>query len=310
MRLLFIAFILTCSGFSFAITLEQVTGELMNVHGASWNSLVSSESEWGELRKIHEKIIDNPEVLDSIYSDQRVVNYIYPNVVHSYGKLIGEGKIVLDDIAKATLLNSLEQMRSKENSVYDSILESIAITNSPWGIKELRKLINDESFDEALVYKKISETLDRFESKENNKNYDIDSTYKVSKVDYLLKRKEWEDEIFELRKLISKNARKHPHLRQLSASVSNKINILIKKYELYDRKNKNSKIHIEKKLLPKKSTHINIKRVVKKKNALKRSSYRSIASGSKESSSNTKAYLIGLLLFLFGCYFAWKFKNR
>lgn len=195
------------------VTLESVSNQFLNVHGADWEGLALTEEDWEMIRSLHEQIIEQPKVLEELYPEPGMIGYLRPIAIHSYGKLIGEGEIPLDQTSKDLLVTLSSDLSQGKNQYVGETLEALALTNSPWGIKQMRGLVSDHNpkLNEA-VFKELANVAQRFEN--NSQPVDnLDTKYEISTIDYRFNSKEWKEEIYHIRKLSSDYLKKNPKLK-------------------------------------------------------------------------------------------------
>lgn len=199
------------------IDLQTVSNQFLNIHGANWQTMAKSEQDWVQIRALHEQIIEQPAILTEVFPQAGMVDYLYPIAIHSYGKLIGEGSIPLDDNAQKLLFQLASKMppENKGNSL--TIIEAIALTNSPWGVEILTGLIDEANpeFNDA-IFKQLAHTMERFD-KTSHDSKDLDAKLEFARIDYRQNAKEWDQQIYKIRKKASDYLRAHPKFKQNSS---------------------------------------------------------------------------------------------
>lgn len=133
------------------VTLAQVAGEFLSIHGANWNAMAQTSDDWSKVRYWHEQIIDDPEIVLTVMSDSGMPAYISTAAIPSYGRLIGEGIITLDAKAISIFDKVSIGINDKSESVRAAILAGISLTNSPWGMEKLRNLVKEDEIGRAHV---------------------------------------------------------------------------------------------------------------------------------------------------------------
>jgi len=227
-------FILIFISFQISITFAsvevgQVLSQFLNIHGADWSSLAKSQEDWNDIRYWHEKIIENPETISEVYPQPGMIEYLLPNAIHSYGKLIGENHIDLDERSKQILEKLAIDISEGKNTNPLSNLEAIGLTNSPWGVSTLRNLLTESDSNlNQKVFSSISDVLNRFDKQEST--LDLDTEYQNSQIDFSKNPEQWKKEIYEIRKTITKLAKTNPELKanKVFSEISKSSNLAAK----------------------------------------------------------------------------------
>lgn len=219
------------------VTLEQVTGQFLNVHGTDWDSLAQNEEDWNEIRFWHEQIIENPKTIEEVYPQPGMVEYLVPIAIHSYGKLIGDQYISQNDQSKQIFNKLTQDITQGKNPYIDATLEALNISNSPWSTAKLRSLVseNDAQLNDK-IFKNLSDLTSRF-GEPNPLQENLDTDYQVSQVDIRFNSHDWKKEVFEIRKLAKTYFDGHPDLKtskifaKLSKNSNQAAEIILKRLD-------------------------------------------------------------------------------
>lgn len=209
----FVLFILS-SGLAFAdVNVETVSYQFLNVHGADWDGMAQTNEDWEMIRSIHEQIIEQPKILEEFYPQPNMVEYLHPIAIHSYGKLIGEGGIPLDQTSKEIFTKLTTDIAQGKGGYTNETLAALALTNSPWAVGKMRGLLTDNNLQlNEQIFRELAYVTKRFEEVEVTSE-NIDSDYQISQIDFRLNSKEWKEEIYQIRKASSDYLKKHPKLK-------------------------------------------------------------------------------------------------
>lgn len=214
----YILLLILSTNFAFAqVNLQTVAYQFLNIHGANWQDLAKTSDDWLEIRSIHEQIISQPQILEDIFPQPNMVEYLHPIAIHSYGKLIGDGHIPLDDSAK-DILNKLKlDINLSSESKSNATIEALRLTNTPWGLEELLTLFQeDDPNRNHQIFKQIGLMM-KYDEDSGIKDFAIDTDYKIAKIDFSKDTENWQKQIYKLRKMSSDYLRKNPQYKNKPA---------------------------------------------------------------------------------------------